>query len=154
MGMFRYKRPDGKDAKARVTYHAGGRELGQQRPDKGVRTNVKMDLVITSGPRAGTESYYKGHLSGDLAWLIAEGDEIPVIVDPEGKVVGIDEEALAPMLTEEKDSLDAAHKEQSSLHYAADLPTRDELGHVKELPGEARKVFGRLFKRGKDSEKQ
>lgn len=127
--------PDGEKVMARITYYGhGNRETGAERPHKSERVSVKIDAVVTSGHATGTTSSFKAKkVPGDISWLLQEGMEVPVLTDQAGTITALDIEALAPLLVEEQDSLDAAHKEQTSLRYAAGLPTKDEVGQLKGL---------------------
>lgn len=132
---------------ARITYYGhANRETGAERPHKSERFKVKMDVVITSGHGVGTASSFKTQrIPGALVWLLQEGMEVPVFTDEAGNAIALDEEGLAPLLTEEKESLDAAHKEQTSLTY--DVPKMKELGDAKDIASEAGRAVKGLFKR-------
>ena len=124
---------------ARITYYGhGNRETGAERPNKNLRVAVKIDAVVTSGHGTGTSSSFKAKkVPGDIAWLLQEGMEVPVFTDAAGDITALDIEALGPLLAGEKDSLDAAQKEQTSLRYSAGLPTKDEVGQLEgALPEE------------------
>ena len=125
----------GQKAMARITYYGhGNRETGAERPDRGLLVNPSMDLLVTSGAGAGTTSSHKEkRLDGDIAWLLQEGMEIPVYVDSEGRVTGLDRDGLASLLEAGAADLEAAQKEQTSLRYSLGLPSKDEVGQLKGL---------------------
>lgn len=118
-----------------VTYGGhNSRECGHEAPPTKLRTNVRLELRTAAGP--GT---VKLMMSARLAWLLEEGMDLPVLVDPtSGLPVGLDEEALAHELEDRQFHAEASYREQTRLLY--DLPKREELAHLKELPGEVRGI--------------
>jgi hypothetical protein len=118
-------------------YKHDTRELGNELPTpSGLTTNVKLDLRTPAG-----SATVKQRMRAQLAWLMVEGMEVPVILDSAGLATKVDTDALETELAGHEDEIRATEKEQSSLAYSSGLPSREELGHVKELPGEAKKVF-------------
>jgi hypothetical protein len=116
-------------------YKHNTKELGHELPTpKKLTTNLKLDLTTPAGT-----STVKQRMNAQLAWLMEEGMELPVELDAAtGLATAVDAAALERELSERGGEQEQARKEQSSLLY--DAPSKEELGHVKELPGEARKI--------------
>ena len=115
-------------------YKASTRELGNELPTPAtLTTNVQLDLRNL----AGTASV-KQRMNAQLAWLLEEGAELPVTIDPRtGLATGLDTEALAAELAGRQGEVSQAARDQSSLRYALPLPTSDEVAELKQLPGKA-----------------
>lgn len=124
-----------------VFYGHNTRECGHELPERRLRTNVALDLRTAAGTRTA-----RFMMDARLAWLLEEGMDVPVRVDPaSGLAAALDVDALAAELAHRAPEVEAAHREQTSVFY--DLPRREELAQLKELPGELLRGLRRLRRR-------
>jgi hypothetical protein len=119
-----------------IYYGHNTKELGRELPTpKSLTTNLKLDLRTPAG--TGT---VRQRMNAQLAWLMVEGGELPVLIDSEtGLATAVDAAAFEAESASREGEISEQRKQQSSVLY--DVPSREELGHVKELPGEAKKVL-------------
>jgi hypothetical protein len=125
--------------------HLPVKETGAEVPTKGLMLNTRLDVRTADGQ----EGTVKQMVDGRTAWLMTEGMDVPLRVDPEsGAPLEVDFDALAAELEGREEEADQAHREQSSVTY--DLPKKEELRTAAELPGELKKAAGGVFKAWKD----
>lgn len=119
MGLFsrnkdRDKDPDGVPGRAVIVYvgGVGGRAAGEEPPHKDLSRNIKLDVRLIAGD--GTIQAVKGRLPGFVWWLLEEGQEIAVRVDPaSGAVIGYDRAALETEFTPRIGELRAGRRPES-----------------------------------------
>lgn len=119
MGLFSRKpKVQGIAGRGVITYYGRGHDLGEDPPDKGVKHRIKFDVRVTQPqPREQADSV-KAWLKSDVLWLLKEGVEIPVEVDPEtGEALGVDNDVIARELAGRMDEFDSAYKRATSLGY-------------------------------------
>lgn len=110
------------------------RECGHEAPPKKLRRNVRLEVRTAAGPQT-----LKLMMDARLAWLLTEGMDLPVLLDDAGRVVELDVVALAAELEGEQVHADAAYRDQSRVLY--DVPSRRELGQLKEFGGDLRNAL-------------
>lgn len=147
--MFSKRNPavETERGRAVLVYYGGiTKALGWEVPQGAKRgvTNVKADVCLVGGD--GTTESVKGRLSQWASWLMAEGDEIPVRVDPRtGRIAAFDREGIDAQYAPRMSEIDAAAKRQSSLAYQLPLQ-KGELAGIREAASDIRKLPG-LWKR-------
>ena len=101
-----------------ITYYGRGHDLGEEPPEKGTKHRIKFDVRVTQ-PRAREETdSIKAWLESEVLWLLREGLEIPIQVDPRtGEGVGVDNDTVAQELAGRMDEFEAAYKHATSLGY-------------------------------------
>ena len=136
MGLFRKKEPAGVPALAAVVMYGWGREAGQQAPDANTTSNTKADVRVVDPPGNDAVQTVKGMLPGLVRYFLAEGDRIPVLIDPEtGTVLGFDKPAITAKYEPRLGELKEAQKRESSFRYQAGLE-KEQLDDLKQLPGD------------------
>ncbi len=102
--------------RAVIVYVGGGRASGEESPHEGLIRNVKVDVRLVGGD--GTLQEARGRLPGFVWWLLEEGQEIAVRVDPAtGAVIGYDRSALEAEFTPRIGELKQARKRETSMRY-------------------------------------
>ena len=121
-----------------IAYYSGpSHESGNEMPDRNVRINISADVRTA----AGTATIKTRRIRGELAWLLAEGMEIPIRVDPvSGLATEWDLDALEAELASRQGELDEQHRKQTSLPYTLGFPEKEE---VRDAKGLLKKLFGR-----------
>lgn len=129
---------EGEPGRGVIVYYGGpSHETGAEMPDRNLRINISADVRTA----AGTATIKTRKIRGELAWLLAEGMDIPVRVDPaSGLAVAWDLDALEAELARRRDEVDAQHRKETSLRYSLGLPDKDEVADAKGL---LRRLFGR-----------
>ena len=129
---------EGEPGRGVITYYGGpSHETGSEVPNRNLRINVSADVRTT----AGTATIKTRKIRGELAWLLAEGMEIPIRVDPaSGLATGWDLEALEAELASRRPEVEDQNSKQTSLRYSLGLPEKEEIADAKGL---LRRVFGR-----------
>ena len=129
---------EGDPGRGVIAYYGGpSHETGSEVPDRNLRINISADVRTA----AGTATIKTRKIRGSLAWLLAEGMEIPVRVDPaSGLAVAWDLEALEAELEGRQGEVDAQHRKETSLRYSLGLPNEDETAQARGL---VRRLFGR-----------
>ena len=121
----------------------GGRASGEESPHKDLIRNTKVDVRLVGGD--GTVQEANGRLPGFVWWLLEEGQEIAVRVDPvTGAVIGYDRSALEAEFTPRIGELKEARKRETSMRYVfgvekdqvADLPVAAQ--DLRNLPRQFR----------------
>ncbi len=154
MGFFtkRNKDREGVQGRAIVVYYGGVNQASGAGPPDGATTgkaNAKADVRLVNGD--GRVETVKGWLPQWVTWLMAEGDEIPVRVDPaSGSVIAFDRGALKTEYQPRKGELKQDQKRRSSFRFlvgvekgdVADL--RDAASDLGNLPGQMKEALNEL----------
>ena len=129
-----------------IYYGHATQELGNELPTpKKLTTNLKLDLATTAGTAT-----VKQRMNAQLAWLMEEGMDLPVSIDPAtGLATEVDAATLETELSGRSGEVDAKHDEQSSLRYSTGMPTEDEVAELKALPGKALGGLRKAWKKRK-----
>ncbi len=119
MGLFsKSRQPEGIPGRGVVVYYGHGTKETGSEVDKSANLRVKVDVRTRVGD-ADQVTTVKQFLRGDLAWLLEEGLEVPLRVDPEsGLPLRIDPEALESELESHRSEVKDAHDDQTSLGYS------------------------------------
>lgn len=142
MGLFsRNKEPEGVPGRAVIVSvgGVGGRASGEESPHKDLIRTIKVDVRLVGGD--GSLQAVKGLLPGFVWWLLEEGQEIAVRVDPATRaVLGYDRSALEAEFAPRIGELKQARKRETSMRYVlgvekeqmADLPAAAQ--DLRKLP--------------------
>ena len=136
MALFkRNKEPEGVPGKAVIAEYNGGKQEEREGPPSlGTKRKVGVDAVIVGGN--GQLVHVKGWLTSEVWWLMADGDEIDIRLDPDtAEVLGYDTAAMkeryAPRLPEMKEDLKYA---SSVFRKPVDI-LKEDIEAYKGLPG-------------------
>jgi hypothetical protein len=119
--LKRDRTEQGRSTSAVVVEYTRGRTSGET-PPEGFKTTYRVEALVrvVGDDRVQTAS---SRVSGLVLWMLAEGDEVPVKVDDDGRVMGWDREAIEALYKGQKAELKESLKPHSVLN---DL--RRELG--------------------------
>lgn len=136
MGLFsRSEPPTGDPGRGLIVYYDGpSHDHVVEAPEKNLILGVKLDIQTAPGT-----SSVKTRLRGQIAWLLAEGMQIPVLIDPAtGMAVAVDKEGLETELAGRADEHKAEMKKQSSLRYSMGIE-KEQIADLKDLAGRLRR---------------
>lgn len=119
------KRLVGRSATAVVVDYGRGRTAGETPPES-FKSTLRLEAVVqvTGDERRQPVS---DRVTGLVFWMMAEGDEVPVLVDDAGDVVGFDRPAIDDLYKAQKAELKESLKPHSVIN-----DTRRSLGLDRE----------------------
>jgi hypothetical protein len=118
-----------------VVDYGRGRTIGESLPEG--NASRRVEAVVRPVHGDGRHQSVSGRLAGHTTWLMAEGDEISVLVDADGRVVDFDRPTVDARYAERKDELRAARRHLTSMREYVGV----DRAQVAEVPRLARALL-------------